>query len=550
MSEPNTHSPARPALRVLPMRDGYVLFELAGLDETLALHAAMEASPTPGVLEIIPAARTLMIAFDPIELKTEALIGIVHSRLSADRAPQSGTVIDIPVLYDGEDLQDVSSLLGISVEEIIDRHTASDFKVAFTGFAPGFAYLSGGDAGLTVPRRSSPRTHVPAGSVAIAGEFSGVYPKASPGGWQLLGRTPVAMFDLGRNPASLLQPGYRVKFRQISKQEFEYLQRSQQTKTAPSTTEIAAPCLEIKAAPLPVLLQDLGRRGKAKLGVSVSGAADRASFRRANRIVGNPVNTPALEIPPTGASFMSLGESVVVICGAAIQAEVKSACGEHISIRQGQPVALNDGDIVTIAPTPQGMRSYLAARGGFLAPRIIDSVSSDTLAEIGTAPLKAGDGVGIRTANNGFVVSQDDLPAVQLPKAGDTVSLDVTMGPRTDWFTKEAVQSFLSQDWLVTPQASRVGIRLEGEPLARAITMELPSEATLHGAIQVPASGQPVLFLVDHPLTGGYPVIANIAEHHLDLAAQVPPGARIRFNAVEGFRELPVPIQSIAEHKQ
>src|SRR5690606_21515112 len=130
-------------------------------------------------------------------------------------------------------------------------------------------------------------------------------------------------------------------------------------------------------------------------------------------------------------------------------------------------------------------------------------------------------------------------PAFTMPRAGETVILDVVMGPRTDWFTPASVKSFLSQSWAVTPQSSRVGIRLSGTPLVRANPAELPSEATLRGSVQVPASGQPVLFLADHPLTGGYPVIATVASHHLDLAGQIPPGASVRFHAIAEFTDYP-----------
>lgn len=241
---------------------------------------------------------------------------------------------------------------------------------------------------------------------------------------------------------------------------------------------------------------------------------------------------------------------MIAITGAPVMARIEATNGDMIEVELAKATALNDEDRLTIAPPAQGMRSYLAIRGGFAASSIIDSAARDTLAEIGPAPLKAGDRISIAPADNAFIVPAPTKTEDAHPKAGETVELDVVMGPRTDWFTSEAIQSFLSQDWLVTPQASRVGIRLEGTPLTRSITAELPSEATLHGAIQVPASGQPVLFLVDHPLTGGYPVIGNVAEYHLDLAARVPPGARIRFRAIEAFHELPLPNKHIAEHQQ
>ncbi|MEG0413411.1 MAG: biotin-dependent carboxyltransferase family protein, partial [Comamonas sp.] len=160
---------------------------------------------------------------------------------------------------------------------------------------------------------------------------------------------------------------------------------------------------------------------------------------------------------------------------------------------------------------------------------------------IGPAALQSGQRVPV-----GSAVAPADLrpvqlyclPTIVLPKAGDVVVLDVVLGPRTDWFTEQALQTFAQQEWLVTPQSNRVGIRVTGaQALERSRHDELPSEGTVAGAIQVPINGQPVLFLADHPLTGGYPVIAAVASYHLGLAAQIPVGCRIRFNVVAPFFE-------------
>lgn len=167
---------------------------------------------------------------------------------------------------------------------------------------------------------------------------------------------------------------------------------------------------------------------------------------------------------------------------------------------------------------------------------MLGACATDTLAGIGPAPLTAGDALAPACAlaeANAAPEPQPDLPA-----SGETVSLPVIMGPRTDWFPPETVERFLAQDWQVTPQSSRVGIRLAGEAITRPDNAELPSEGTATGAIQVPHSGQPVLFLADHPLTGGYPVIATLHPSALDLAGQLPPGARIRFEALAPFAPL------------
>ena len=174
--------------------------------------------------------------------------------------------------------------------------------------------------------------------------------------------------------------------------------------------------------------------------------------------------------------------------------------------------------------------------------------AADTLANVGPAPLKVGDVLGLWPAPAGAVVGMPTLPAPDLPTIEQEVVLDVVLGPRTDWFTRESVARLAAQRWQVTPQSNRVGLRLAGEmPLERAIPGELPSEGTALGALQVPPSGQPVLFLADHPLTGGYPVIGAVAPHHLDRAGQIPVGAWLRFNPIGAFEELnPAELQPFA----
>ena len=177
---------------------------------------------------------------------------------------------------------------------------------------------------------------------------------------------------------------------------------------------------------------------------------------------------------------------------------------------------------------------YLALRGGYDVAPVLGSAATDTLAFVGPPSLGAGATVAPACRPASAVAAPEEQPV--LPKSGDLVTLPVTLGPRTDWFTPDMVRHFLAQEWLVTPQSSRVGIRLHGElPMTRPDANELPSEGTETGAIQIPHSGQPVLFLADHPLTGGYPVIATLLPRALDLAGQIPPGARIRFTAAAPF---------------
>ncbi len=199
-------------MRLLPCGDVGVLVEVSQLDEALGLAAAVADLDLDGVLDVVPASRTLLVRIDP----ARTTVGDVARRLGdldveQVRRPDARQV-EIPVAYDGEDLDEVAALTGLTTREVVAAHTGQRWTVAFAGFAPGFGYLVGEDERLRVPRRSEPRPAVPVGAVALADGFSGVYPRRSPGGWPLIGRTDLAMWDLERDPPALLVPGSTVRF--------------------------------------------------------------------------------------------------------------------------------------------------------------------------------------------------------------------------------------------------------------------------------------------------------------------------------------------------
>jgi KipI family sensor histidine kinase inhibitor len=199
-------------MRVLPSGSTALLVELDDLDAVLALHAALEEDRPPGVVDLVPAARTVLVLTDPAVTPLAAVEAWVRRTTPRPGRDGAGERLELPVVYDGEDLGDVAAHLGVDPDEVVRRHSGTEWTVAFSGFAPGFGYLTPAGGAWDLPRRPSPRTRVPAGSVALAGGFTGVYPRESPGGWQLVGHTDVAVFDLARDPAALLRPGVRVRF--------------------------------------------------------------------------------------------------------------------------------------------------------------------------------------------------------------------------------------------------------------------------------------------------------------------------------------------------
>ena len=203
-------------MRVLNCGDTGVLVEVADLAQALALQAALGENPIPGVVEAVPAARTVLLRVDPASPGGVRAVAEAARRLRPRTGdlPRGGEV-DIDVQYDGADLGEVAEITGMTEREVVHAHTSARWTVAFGGFAPGFGYLVGDDRRLDVPRRGESRTRVPAGSVALAGGFGGIYPRSSPGGWRLLGHTDAVVWDLDRDPPGLLVPGTRVRFREV-----------------------------------------------------------------------------------------------------------------------------------------------------------------------------------------------------------------------------------------------------------------------------------------------------------------------------------------------
>jgi len=508
-------------MRFLPAGEQAMLVEMDDLPQVLALHARLTAAPPPGLCEMIPAARTLFLRFDPALIDAA---GLARAVLDADTAPvpkRAGRRVAIPVCYDGPDLDEVAALTGMSRDEVIARHSGTPWRAAFGGFAPGFCYLTGGDPALDVLRRSTPRRAVPVGSVGLAGAFSGVYPQASPGGWQLIGRTSLPMWDLTRDPPAAVQPG----------DEVEFVPCETLPEPPPPPARQAQPQgrgLLVLAAGLPALFQDLGRPGLAAQGIGRSGAADRAALREANRLVGNPPGSPAIEIT---APLHLRAECAAVL---AVSEAARLLLNDRTALPAGQAFALDPGDELRITPE-SGVYAYLAARRGFDVAPVLGSAARDTLAGIGPAPLVAGDRVGLGAGHADAVGLASLAPA---PIPSGVIEVPVTLGPRADWFDAETLARFLAQGWQVSPRISRIGTQLSGEPLTRRDQSELASEATPRGAIQIPHSGLPVLFLADHPVTGGYPVIAVIADAALDRVAQAAPGTTLRFHARSGFAPI------------
>ncbi|MEB7449205.1 5-oxoprolinase subunit B/C family protein [Arthrobacter koreensis] len=617
-------APAGTITGIRPAGTGALLVELGSLADVVALHTQLKSHPLPGQVDALAAAATVLVRFAS---RRDAVAGLpllqaldfTHADTAEPRT------VTIETVYDGADLAEVARLTGLSEEAVVNAHTGTAWTAGFGGFAPGFTYLTGGDPALNVPRRSSPRTAVPPGAVALAGDYSAVYPRESPGGWQLIGRTAASMWDLSRPNPALISPGDLVQFTPIR----EFLpttsspfspaeSRDADTSSSPEAglpasgsgasvspaspseeragsegsgrahlvspaspseerggsegsgfplraceeegggaalrdDEMPAPTqgdhchLEITNPGLQSLIQDLGRPGYADLGVSAAGAADPRAARQANRLVGNPADAAVVENLLGSLELTAHGDAVLALTGADVPADVIDPAGVRSRpAPHAAPFALLDGETLRLGVPVRGVRAYLAVRGGLDVDPVLGSRSTDSMSGIGPAPLAAGTRLPVAAAGS-LHVGDPEAPVLAAAGVPGTLGngiepalLRITAGPRQDWFSNGAAAALAGQTWLTTSESNRIGVRLAldpqdtaASPLTRARDGELPSEGVVAGSLQVPPSGLPVLFLADHPVTGGYPVIAVVIPEDLPVAAQLSPGDPVRFIFVD-----------------
>ncbi len=277
--------------------------------------------------------------------------------------------------------------------------------------------------------------------------------------------------------------------------------------------------LEVVAVGALALVEDLGRPGHGASGVGRSGAADRSALRAANRLVANPEGAAGIEVVFGGLAVRAGAPLTVALTGAPAPADVDGTPVGHRAL-----VDLRCGQVLRLGAPATGLRTYLAVRGGVDVAPVLGSRSTDTLSGLGPPKLVVGVVLPVGT-------EPDELPLVDVAPAADppagAVTLHAVLGPRAAFFADPGELSHTG--WVASSRSDRIGIRLEGGGLRRREDAELPSEGMVRGAIQVPPGGEPVVFLADHPVTGGYPVVATVRDADVDRAAQIRPGQEVRF---------------------
>ncbi len=493
--------------------DTALICETEDFREGHRLADAIEKLGWKDVEEVVVGHRSLTLVADPRSFDFDAAveeISCLTPPASLEREPRQHL---LRVEFNGPDLQDVAAASGLGPRTLVEKVVETDFEVAFLGFAPGFAYLAGLPPGLSsLARRSTPRTAVPAGSLAIGGGFAAVYPQRCPGGWHLLGTTDTRLFDPGEPPYAVLWPGDRVHFEE-GDVPTDVHRDGRATLRASGKRHV-----EVLHPGLISVVEDLGRIGMARIGVPHAGAADPISLRLSNRLVGNDDNAAAIEVSGQGPTLVMSSDTHVAVVGEVV------AHLDGTLVPLNTPLPVRSGQVLRLGRTGASVRAYVAFGGGIDLPPVLGSRSSDMLSDIGPGPLEPGDllGLGPVVRPRGRLVGEVSSHAKRV--------IRVVPGP--DVFAERSMERLVSTTWEVAPQSDRVGIRIEG-PAIQAPSRGIPSRATVTGAIQVPGDGTPIVLMCDHATLGGYPVIATVIRADLGLLGQVGPGSEVRFELID-----------------
>lgn len=495
-----------------PLGDGAVLVDVpaghrAAQGAAAALRRAVRAR------DVVPAACTVGVAgADPVELAA-ALPGTGAQHAGGDvPRPRPPAVHEIPVVLDGEDAPSVAAALGRDGNGLASLVASCELEVAWLGFMPGFAYLAGlpGELGR-LPRRAVPRTAVPAGSFAVAGGYAGIYPSASPGGWNLLGRTAFGAFDPDTPPYAALQPGDRVRLVPSACVE---------APPAPARPLLAGHDLEVLDPGPLLLVEDLGRAGAGHLGVPRAGSANSCWLSVANLAAGNEEHEPALELAG-GALLLARRDLLVALAGDA----TLSVGGTRLPA--GVVAAAGPGQVVEVGPIRSRARAVLAVGGGVAGERRFESASGDAVSGLPPGPLRAGDvldvGAPPARARRSF-----ELPDPRGASGGHVV-LRAIAGPDAG---AVAAAAALTGTFEVDRRSDRTGVRLRRGPVDRrrqggGAGGEVPSHAVVPGCVQVPPSGDPVVLGPDCGPVGGYAVTATVICADLWRVGTLAPGESV-----------------------
>jgi|GEM_PF-4053 len=478
-----------------------------------ALQLALEEME--GVVETVPCYAELKIDYNPSVISTESLQSRINALVLRPSELPASRLIEVPVVYDGADLAHVAEHNGLSEQEVIQLHSQGTYRVYMLGFSPGFPYLGGLNPKLATPRLEIPRTSVPAGSVGIAGNQTGIYPVESAGGWNIIGRTSLKLFDPDSEKPFLFEAGDELRFVPVVEEGKSSLSAGPLNNEASGCVRTPSPerFVSIIESGMYATVQDAGRPGWLRYGLPPGGAMDRGAFEAANVLLGNDPNAAVFECTGT-IPVLEFSEPTKV-------AVVYADRFQTMDAPAGEPVRFQ--------PLESGFRAYIAFECGIDVPVVMGSRSTYVPGQFGGFEgrvLRAGDVIALGGGAGGTPA----FPSFAPPSSSRSCPVvRVVPGPEANWFDCGGLNTFLTESFAVSAKSDRTGIRLGGTPLSFCHDEQMVSSGIAMGTIQVPPSGLPIIMMADHPTTGGYPRIGNVVEDDLSILAQLKPGDEVRF---------------------
>jgi KipI family sensor histidine kinase inhibitor len=530
------------AARYMPFGDNGLLIEFGDVislevnRRVIALSEAIIGAKIQGVEELVPTYRSLLVRYNASKISYEQLvfrIKDIEKTMEERSMEKVGRKIIIPVVYGGEygpDLTDVARFHGLTEEQVVKIHSGREYRVYMVGFVAGFPYLGEVADEIATPRLETPRLKVPAGSVGIAEKQTGIYPCEAPGGWRIIGRTLLRLFNPLQQPPVLLQLGDIVKFKPISEKEFRITEKTPQKQPADRfpKNKKGIKVFQVLKPGFFTTVQDLGRYGYLRYGVPISGAMDTFSLVAANLLVANNPDDACLEITLIGPELQALTKTQIAITGGAASPKIN---GQHVPM--WQTLEVQEGAVVSFGKVESGCRAYLSIRGGVDTPPVLGSRSTYVRGGFGGIngrQLKTGDIIG------GFDVSLlkvgYSMPEELVPQFTGQLKARVILGPQADMFTERGITTFLSSQYKVTLEADRMGYRLEGPIIEHKAKADIISDALLPGAVQIPKNGKPIMIMRDAQTAGGYPKIAVIITPDVSTLGQAKTNDIIEFSKI------------------
>lgn len=525
-----------------------IAFE-AVIDEALndtitALYQHLVGKKIVGVKDIIPSYHTITLVFDIAILKQKnigfkGIVSLIEAAIvTCDWQVNSyQNIIQIPVCYDvslGLDLDELATLKSLSIQEVIKLHTATIYRIYAIGFLPGFTYMGKVNEMIATPRKQTPRTNVARGSVGIAGEQTGIYPLNSLGGWNIIGQTPLQLFNANREEPVFVKMGDFVQFVPIGMDEFCRLKIDQ--KSQEKCTQNQGNGIKILKQGLADSVQDLGRYGYQHLGINPTGAMDIAAAQIANFLVGNSSNEAVIELHFPTSIFQFQTDAIIALSGANFTATIND-----INVPINTPIIVAKDAILRFIKLATGVRCYLAVAGGYHIKPWLNSCSTNLKANVGGyygRLLQKDDMIEFEKQPD-FSNQLQKYTCVVLPWHVDVANfyktdntIHILSGNEQPFLCGASKEILLNTRFVITNKSDRMGYRLHGLPMQLLQPLSLISTAVTKGTIQLLPDGELIILMADHQTIGGYPRVGHVAQKDMPTLAQIQVHQPIKFQLI------------------